>query len=212
MASAMAMPACFAKSCAPLSVPVISGPRVQTRAALPVQQKGLNGRQLCLRETACRSRFVATSNRHKRLTVRAAADREASAPFVLKFDRLLCCVTDDNPYLSDNSRQALTAAADLAVKYKSKVTVCVIDPEDADLKGDATVRYDTIRFYLNQAGCHDFDLVERKGAPAAVLGDVADELTSSLVLVSGDSVRHDSHSVDGNLMAEFCPCPVLLIP
>lgn len=41
-------------------------------------------------------------------------------------------------------------------------------------------------------------------------GDVADEIAADLVVLSSEAV-HSKH-VDANLLAEFVPCPVLLLP
>jgi hypothetical protein len=62
-------------------------------------------------------------------------------------------------------------------------------------------------------GFKDFTLVERLGEgkrPAAVIGEVADDMGLDLVVLSMESI-HSKH-VDSNLLAEFVPCPVLLLP
>lgn len=41
-------------------------------------------------------------------------------------------------------------------------------------------------------------------------GDVADQVEADLVVMSSEAV-HAKH-VDANLLAEFVPCPVLLLP
>lgn len=41
-------------------------------------------------------------------------------------------------------------------------------------------------------------------------GEVADEIDADLVVMSSDSVH--KKVVDANLLAEFVPCPVLLVP
>lgn len=46
--------------------------------------------------------------------------------------------------------------------------------------------------------------------PTAVIGEVADDLNADLVVISMESI-HSKH-VDGNLLAEFIPCPVVLLP
>lgn len=46
--------------------------------------------------------------------------------------------------------------------------------------------------------------------PTAIIGEVADELELDLVVLSMEAI-HSKH-VDGNLLAEFIPCPVLLLP
>jgi hypothetical protein len=62
-------------------------------------------------------------------------------------------------------------------------------------------------------GFKEFRLVERLGEgkrPAAVIGEVADDMGLDLVVLSMESI-HLKH-IDSNLLAEFVPCPVLLLP
>jgi hypothetical protein len=62
-------------------------------------------------------------------------------------------------------------------------------------------------------GFKEFRLVERLGEgkrPAAVIGEVADDMGLDLVVLSMESI-HSKH-IDSNLLAEFVPCPVLLLP
>lgn len=66
-------------------------------------------------------------------------------------------------------------------------------------------------FYLG--GFKEFKLMERLGEgkkPTAIIGEVADDLNLDLVVLSMEAI-HSKH-VDGNLLAEFVPCPVLLLP
>jgi hypothetical protein len=65
----------------------------------------------------------------------------------------------------------------------------------------------------NKGGFSEFGLMERLGEgrkPTAIIGEVADELELDLVVLSMEAI-HSKH-VDGNLLAEFIPCPVLLLP
>lgn len=62
-------------------------------------------------------------------------------------------------------------------------------------------------------GFSEFRLMERLGEgqkPTAIIGEVADEWNLDLVVLSMEAI-HSKH-VDGNLLAEFIPCPVLLLP
>ena len=45
---------------------------------------------------------------------------------------------------------------------------------------------------------------------AAAAGDAADGVGADLLLVSSDAVH--AKAIDANLLAEFCDCPVLLLP
>jgi len=60
-------------------------------------------------------------------------------------------------------------------------------------------------------GCTGFDVVTRslEQKASATLGDVADGIRADIVVLSSDSV-HD-RTVDANLLAEFVPCPVLIL-
>jgi hypothetical protein len=62
-------------------------------------------------------------------------------------------------------------------------------------------------------GFSEFRLMERLGEgqkPTVIIGEVADEWDLDLVVLSMEAI-HSKH-VDGNLLAEFIPCPVLLLP
>lgn len=68
-------------------------------------------------------------------------------------------------------------------------------------------------FKCGKGGFKEFGLMERLGEgkiPTAIIGEVADELNLDLVVLSMESI-HSKH-VDANLLAEFIPCPVLLLP
>lgn len=67
--------------------------------------------------------------------------------------------------------------------------------------------------YANAGGFEEFELLEMLGEgkmPAAVVGELADDLGHDLVVLSMESVHHKH--IDCNLLAEFVPCPVLLLP
>lgn len=62
-------------------------------------------------------------------------------------------------------------------------------------------------------GYEEFTLIERLGEgnrPAVVIGELADDLGLDLVVLSMETI-HSKH-VDANLLAEFVPCPVFLVP
>ena len=62
-------------------------------------------------------------------------------------------------------------------------------------------------------GFKDYSLLERLGEGSkltAIIGDVADELNLDLVVISMEAI-HTKH-IDANLLAEFIPCPVILLP
>jgi hypothetical protein len=62
-------------------------------------------------------------------------------------------------------------------------------------------------------GFQEYKLLERLGEgnkPTAIIGEVADDLNLDLVVISMEAI-HSKH-VDANLLAEFIPCPVVLLP
>lgn len=66
---------------------------------------------------------------------------------------------------------------------------------------------------IHAGGFEEFKLMEKIGAgkrPAVVIGEVADDMNLDLVVLSMESI-HSKH-IDSNLLAEFVPCPVLLLP
>lgn len=68
---------------------------------------------------------------------------------------------------------------------------------------------------LSRVGCDQVEFVERQNQPnvgqgSVAVGDVADQLDADLVVLPSEAV-HSKH-VDANLLAEFVPCPVLLLP
>lgn len=66
---------------------------------------------------------------------------------------------------------------------------------------------------IDTGGFQEFKLLERLGEgskPTAIIGEVADDLNLDLVVLSMEAI-HSKH-VDANLLAEFIPCPVMLLP
>jgi len=66
---------------------------------------------------------------------------------------------------------------------------------------------------MHAGGFEEFKLMERTGEgkrPAVVIGEIADDMNLDLVVLSMESI-HAKH-IDSNLLAEFVPCPVLLLP
>ncbi|KAL2928750.1 Imidazole glycerol phosphate synthase subunit HisH [Bienertia sinuspersici] len=106
------------------------------------------------------------------------------------FKHLLLPITDRNPYLSEGTRQLLMTS------QKSRTL-------------------SMIHNWLPFAGIclKEFRLLEKLGEgskPTAIIGEVADDMSLDLVVLSMEAI-HSKH-VDANLLAEFIPCPVLLLP
>lgn len=154
----------------------------------------------------------------KRAALKARAEVQESgdgtaAAYLTQFKHVLLPITDSNPYLTDGTRQAVATTTALAKKYGAEITVVVIDENSRDTIADHDARLSSIRWHLAQGGFEEFGLMERLGEgkkPTAVIGEVADDMNLDLVVISMESI-HSKH-VDGNLLAEFIPCPVLLLP
>ncbi|KAL0332441.1 UNVERIFIED_CONTAM: hypothetical protein Scaly_2145600 [Sesamum calycinum] len=129
------------------------------------------------------------------------------------FKQLLLPVIDRNPYLTDGTKQATATTAALAKKYGAEITVVVIDEKEKETLSQHEAQLASIRWHLSEGGFQEFKLLERLGEgnkPTAIIGEVADEMNMDLVIMSMEAI-HSKH-VDANLLAEFIPCPVLLLP
>ncbi|GFY80408.1 hypothetical protein Acr_01g0002170 [Actinidia rufa] len=130
-----------------------------------------------------------------------------------QFKHLLLPITDRNPYLSEGTRQAAATTTALAKKYGADITVVVIDEKEKESLPEHDSQLSSIRWHLSEGGFQEFKLLERLGEgkkPTAIIGEVADDMNLDLVVMSMEAI-HSKH-VDANLLAEFIPCPVLLLP
>ncbi|GMY12284.1 Rossmann-like alpha/beta/alpha sandwich fold containing protein [Fagus crenata] len=130
-----------------------------------------------------------------------------------QFKHLLLPITDRNPYLSEGTRQAVATTAALAKKYGADITVVVIDEKQKETLPQHETQLSSIRWHLSEGGFQEYKLLERLGEgnkPTAIIGEVADDLNLDLVVISMEAI-HSKH-VDANLLAEFIPCPVVLLP
>ncbi|XP_010484687.1 PREDICTED: uncharacterized protein LOC104762965 isoform X3 [Camelina sativa] len=127
---------------------------------------------------------------------------------------LLLPVIDRNPYLSEGTRQAAATTTSLANKYGADITVVVIDEGKRESSSsEHETQVSSIRWHLSQGGFEEFKLLERLGGgkkATAIIGEVADELKMELVVLSMEAIH--SKYIDANLLAEFVPCSVLLLP
>ncbi|TVU10210.1 hypothetical protein EJB05_43723 [Eragrostis curvula] len=161
-------------------------------------------------------RLAAARRRGTHLGVRAEMNASGSALAVdalSEVKHVLLPITDRNPYLSEGTRQAAATTASLAKKYGADITVVVIDDKPKETLPEHDTQMSSIRWHLSEGGFTEFGLMERLGEgkkPTAIIGEVADELELDLVVLSMEAI-HSKH-VDGNLLAEFIPCPVLLLP
>ncbi|EPS67564.1 hypothetical protein M569_07217 [Genlisea aurea] len=153
------------------------------------------------------------------MTVESEAKKpEISSPVVDNlsgFKQLLLPVIDRNEYLTEGTKQATATVAALAKTYGAEITVVVIDDEkeNGSMGSEHETRLASIRWHLSEGGFKEFKMLERLGEgkkPTAIIGEVAEEMKMDLVVMSMEAVH--SKQVDANLLAEFIPCPVLLLP
>ncbi|KAK1439219.1 hypothetical protein QVD17_05035 [Tagetes erecta] len=142
-----------------------------------------------------------------------AAGVNSIAEAFTEFKHLLLPITDRNPYLSEGTRQAAATTAALAKKYGADITVVVIDEKLKESLPEHDTQLSSIRWHLSEGGFQEFKLLERLGEgskPTAIIGEIADDMNLDLVIMSMEAI-HSKH-VDANLLAEFIPCPVILLP
>ncbi|WCJ32709.1 hypothetical protein M5689_014114 [Euphorbia peplus] len=151
---------------------------------------------------------------HKSKAIPQEPEVTLAADAFTQFKHLLLPITDRNPYLSEGTRQAASTTAALAKKYGADITVVVIDEKEKESLPEHETQVSSIRWHLSEGGFQEFKLLERLGEgsskPTAIIGEVADDLNLDLVIISMEAI-HSKH-VDANLLAEFIPCPVLLLP
>lgn len=151
---------------------------------------------------------------HKAKVKSPESEISSVAEAFTNFKHLLLPIADQNPYLSEGTRQAAATTAALAKKYGADITVVVIDERQKESLPEHETQLSSIRWHLSEGGFQEFRLLERLGEgsskPTAIIGEVADDLNLDLVIISMEAI-HSKH-VDANLLAEFIPCPVLLLP
>ena len=126
-------------------------------------------------------------------------------------------IVDSNPLLSTASRSAVDTAASLA--NKGKLTVMFLDDQEVP-EGQAAAppvkgRMELVQRQLEDRGLSELAFIEESiehssGKGSVAVGEAADTLGADLVVMSSAAV-HERH-VDANLLAEFVPAPVLLLP
>ncbi|XP_073294313.1 uncharacterized protein [Primulina huaijiensis] len=158
---------------------------IQPTYLLPIVLSSAYSRKLKPCNISLSAKFLRPSVKVKSKPEESEAKLEANT--FTEFKQLLLPVIDRNPYLSEGTKQAAATTAALAKKYGAEITVI--------------------------GGYKEFKLLERLGEgnkPTAILGEVADELNMDLVVMSLEPI-HSKH-IDANLLVEFIPCPVLLLP
>lgn len=139
-----------------------------------------------------------------------SSDVSQPQPQALNVTHVLVVLADKNPALSSNSRSTVGTAAALAVKQK--LSVMFLDEDGKPLDES---RMQRMQHELEAFGFSDVNVIEETVEPnvgkgSLAVGEAADTLGADLVVLHSDAI-HEKH-VDANLLAEFVPCPVLLLP
>lgn len=184
---------------------------IQPTSLLPIFLSSASSRKLKPRNISLSPKFSRTSIKVKSKPEESEVSLEANT--FTEFKQLLLPVIDRNPYLSEGTKQATATTAALAKKYGAEITVIVIDEKEKESLAEHDTQLASIRWHLSEGGYQEFKLLERLGEgnkPTAILGEVADEMNMDLVVMSMEAI-HSKH-IDANLLVEFIPCPVLLLP
>lgn len=114
-------------------------------------------------------------------------------------------------HLTSDSKSALTVAAGLAMS-SGKLTVVFLDDSAAGERNEA--ERGEMKSALEALGLSEVSILEEriegKGKGSVAVGDAADTFSADLVVLSSSAV-HEGH-VDANLLVEFVPAPLLLLP
>ncbi len=118
----------------------------------------------------------------------------------------------------DQSREALEVASKaitLAKSHASRIIMlAIVQPEIAEMQnsGNLTSLLQNAQNKFEQAGIQ-CDVQERRGNPAFVICDVADELNIDLIIIGtkGVALESDSESTAARVI-QLAPCPVLVVP
>lgn len=126
------------------------------------------------------------------------------------YEHVMLALVDPNPYLSDGSKQAIAAAVTFGQSSTKRVTVTLLEAEKL-AEEDRQKQVETVIWHFQQKGCSQYEVLQKEAGKVAVtIGDLADEVEANLVILSVESIH--AKILDANLLAEFVPCPMLLIP
>lgn len=117
-----------------------------------------------------------------------------------------------NSAVSSASRNALNTAAGLALSSSGRLTVMFLDDQGIEIDQSRVAK---LREELESVGLGKVDVIEERIEPSSgqgsvAVGEAADTVAADLVVMSSQTV-HEKH-VDGNLLAEFVPSALLLLP
>ncbi|KAL5706410.1 hypothetical protein ACHQM5_024581 [Ranunculus cassubicifolius] len=181
--------------------------------SMPMQRLPSSSFSLFRNKTRNISLLSQTPATHKAKAKLPESEAITAADAFTQFKHVLLPITDKNPYLSEGTRQAIATAAALAKTYEADLTVVVIDENPKESLPEHDTKLSSIRWHLSEGGFQEFRLLEKLGEgnkPTAIIGEVADDLNLDLVVISMEAIH--SKQVDANLLAEFIPCPVILLP
>ena len=116
---------------------------------------------------------------------------------------------------SQEAAESISKALELVQEHDSRlVLVSVVDPDNPAMATEATVArlLDTVQKGFQQAGVA-CEVVERRGNPAFVVCDVADEVSADVIVVaSRDTTVDDRDPTMASQLIRLAPCPVLVVP
>eukprot|EP00240_Pyramimonas_obovata_P007617 CAMPEP_0118934690 /NCGR_PEP_ID=MMETSP1169-20130426/13963_1 /TAXON_ID=36882 /ORGANISM="Pyramimonas obovata, Strain CCMP722" /LENGTH=154 /DNA_ID=CAMNT_0006877619 /DNA_START=265 /DNA_END=729 /DNA_ORIENTATION=+ len=139
------------------------------------------------------------------------AGDEATPSKVVSYAKILVCLMDESPYLSQGSRETVAAAAQLASAFKGHLVVVSLDRVGWSF--DGSVRADTIAWHLKENNCDEYDMVVNKvaeGEDVAIgIADLADDIEGTFVVLSTDIVEEEY--LDANKLAKFIGCSFAFI-
>mmetsp|Transcript_13498 Transcript_13498/g.18503 ORF Transcript_13498/g.18503 Transcript_13498/m.18503 type:complete len:211 (+) Transcript_13498:205-837(+) len=199
-------------TCASTNIVYCRIPRRHIRSALPGSKNRLRYQNAGFSRKINESTFQKLDKKQRPFNTQInLGEDELHIPAEVDYSKLLLCVFDTNPYLGNGSRKVLSVGSSLASKYGSAVTILVLDEPEWTL--DEVVRSDTIKWHLNEHGQSDYELLIKtvaKGDKGSIMiADLADEIDSSMVVLSTDTV--EGGLVDANILAKFIGCDFLFI-
>ncbi len=118
----------------------------------------------------------------------------------------------------DQSREAFETASkaiELAKNHQSHIIMLsVVQPERPEMHDAESVSslLNRAQEQMEQAGI-SCEVLERKGKPAFVICDIADELNVDLIVMGtrGINLESDNQSTAARVI-QLAPCPVLVVP
>jgi len=116
---------------------------------------------------------------------------------------------------SQEAAESVSRALELVQAHNSRlVLVSVVDPGNPAMATEAAVAQllATAQKGFQQAGVA-CEVVERRGNPAFVICDVADEQGADVIVVaSRDAAVDDREPTMASQLIRLAPCPVLVVP